>query len=183
MTTTKTNTSIFMVPTLKINKDQLLIHNFINAYIKDIEKEIEYEDCVFLVFKPKTLETFQEFVEREYERTPQLVDDYDYDKGYVILVYTLDPRWERDFLLVKQGKYSKTSKEFQNQFSKVTTTIKGGKKKEQASLQYRIFTKDDELRGYWEERINREFTHDMEVWEGWFEENETLTPNKLKQLV
>ena len=32
----KTITSIFMVPTLKIPKEQLLKNNFINGYIKDL---------------------------------------------------------------------------------------------------------------------------------------------------
>ena len=49
------------------------------------------------------------------------------------------------------------------------------------SLQYRIFKKTRDLREYWEDLTGEEFTDDMEVWEGFHEENETLDLEKVKQ--
>ena len=77
----KTITSIFMVPTLKIPKEQLLKNNFINGYIKDLNRDVQYENAVYLLFKPENIDIFREFVDSEYERTQQLIDDYNYDNN------------------------------------------------------------------------------------------------------
>ncbi len=96
-----------MVPTLKIGKEVLMANGFINAYVKDAMKEVQYENCIYLLFKPANNNLFKEFLDAEYERTTALIDDYDYNGGYVILVYTLDDKWKSDFDLIRQGKYSK----------------------------------------------------------------------------
>lgn len=179
----KTATSIFMVPTLKINKDRLADHNFINAYIRDINREIQYKNAVYLLFKPTSFSAFNYFIEAEYDRTPQIVDDYDYDGGFVVLVYALNPDFLDDFELVKKGKYSKTSAKFQEQFPKVIHIIKNGLHKDEISLQHRIFRKTDDLKEYWEDRIGMNLPHDMEVWEKFIEENEILDINQIKILV
>jgi hypothetical protein len=179
----KTNSTIFIVPTLKIERAKLINNNFINAYIKDIKGDVEYENSAYLLFKPKDLDYFKDFVDGEYERTHLILDDYDYDGGYVVLVYTLDPNFAHDFELVKKGKYSKTSQDFQELFPRVIKILKNKQYKEETSLQYRIFNKTDDLRRYWEDRIAIDFRNDMEVWEGWTEENEVLDIDKIKELV
>jgi hypothetical protein len=52
--------------------------------------------------------------------------------------------------------------------------MKNGLHKDEISLHWRIFKKDQSLKEYWENKIVVDFTHDMEVWEGWDEEVETL---------
>lgn len=178
-----TSTSIFIVPTLKIDKNKLRDNNFINAYVKDAKKEVQYENAAYLLFKPDDIIGFRDFVNGEYERTSCIIDDYDYDGGFVVLVYTLDPKFAQDFELVKKGRYSKTSKEFQELFPKVVKLIKGGLYKDELSLQYRVFTKAADLREYWEERIAAPFNEEMEVWEGFDEENETLDIDKIKATI
>src|SRR5690349_2707436 len=168
----KTTTSIFMVPTLKINKDRLYDHSFINAFIKDINREAEYENAVYLLFKPTDFTAFNHFVNTEYDRTSQIIDDYDYDGGYVVLIYILNPDYLEDFELIKQGKYSKTSSKFQELFPKVVKIIKNGLHKDEVSLQHKIFRKSGDLREYWEERIGTQLPEEMEVWEKFIEENE-----------
>jgi len=178
-----TISSIFMVPTLKIDKDKLKDHNFINGFIGD-KTGPSYEDSVYLLFKPKDLYKFQIFIDEEYERKDSnIIEDYDYDGGYVVLIYKLNKKYNRDFELVKKGKYSKTSQEFQNLFSKVKKVIKNGLHKDEISLQYRIFNKSDDLRVYWEDRIGKDFTPDMEIWEGFDEYNEIFDIERYKQLV
>ena len=66
-----------------------------------------------MLFKPDDVPYFGEFLDAEYERTSNLVEDYDYPGGYVVLIYKLDPDLNRDFNIVRQGKYSRTSKKFQ----------------------------------------------------------------------
>lgn len=177
----KTITSIFMVPTLKIDRDRLRENGFINAYIKDGKKDVQYENAAYLLFHPKDLDKFKEFLDDEYERTKSIIDDYDYEDGFVVLVYQLNPKFKKDFNFVKSGKYSKTSKEFQSEFPRVIKIKKNGLHKDEVSLQYRVFNKTEDLRKFWEEKIGIEFDDSMEVWQGFIEERETLFIDKLKE--
>jgi len=170
----RTITSIFIVPTLKIGRERLNGNGYINGYIKDGKKEVQYEDCAYLLFQPSDLDRFKMFLDEEYQRTKSIVDDYDYEGGYVVLVYELDAKWEKDFNLVKKGMYSKTSDEFKNMFPKTVKILKNGLRRDEVSLQHRIFRKSNDLKEYWEEQLGIEFTDDMELWEGWIEEKEIL---------
>lgn len=179
----KTITSIFMVPTLKIPKDDLAENNFINGYIKDPNHEVDYMDAVYLLFKPESLNRFRRFLDSEYERTKAIIEDYDYDEGYVVIVYKLDPDFKKDFELVKKGKYSKTSAKFQKLFPIVVKITRGGLYKDELSLQCRIFKKTDDLVKFWEKEFDVSFGEDQEVWRGFNEEEETLDIDKVKNYV
>jgi len=178
----KNITSIFMVPTLKVPKDALRGNGFINAYIKDARKEDQYKGCVYLLFKPENLDKFREFLDGEYERTKAVIEDYDYEDGYVVVVYQLDDKYKNDFTLVQGGKYSKTSANFQKLFPKVVKITRNGLSKDEVSLQYRIFNKAEDLISFWETKLGIEFEDDYEVWDGWDEEKEILELDKIKEL-
>jgi hypothetical protein len=179
----KTITSIFMVPTLKAPKDALRNNGFINGYIKDETAEHHYEGCIYLLFRPDNIDQFREFLYNEYERTKDIVEDYDYEGGYVVVVYKLDSSYGEDFELVRNGGYSRTSKEFQLQFPKVIKITKHGLSKDEISLQYRIFNRTQDLIDFWEEKLGIRFDNHMEVWEGFEEHKEVLNINKLKEHV
>lgn len=170
-----------MVPTLKINKDDFKNNGFLNGYLRDKRRDTQYKNAVYLLFKPDDFDVFRSFLDREYERTKNVLDDYDYEDGFVVVVYKLDKKWSDDFLLIREGKYSQTSKEFQNQFPKVIKIIKKGLHRDEISLQYRIFQKTSDLREYWETRLDMEFTEDMELWEGFDERLEILDLDKIKE--
>jgi hypothetical protein len=178
----KNITSIFMVPTLKVPKDALRGNGFINAYIKDARKEDQYKGCVYLLFKPENLDKFREFLDGEYERTKAVIEDYDYEDGYVVVVYQLDEKYKNDFTLVQGGKYSKTSANFQKLFPKVVKITRNGLSKDEISLQYRIFNKAEDLISFWETKLGIEFEDDYEVWDGWDESKEILELDKIKEL-
>lgn len=178
----KTITSIFMVPTLKIPKGELSENGFINGYIKDDSREVQYEGCIYLLFQPKDLDKFREFLDNEYERTKSVIDDYDYDDGYVVVVYELDTKYERDFKLIRKSKYSKTSKEFQALFPKLIKIKHKGINKDEVSLQYRVFNKTEDLVKFWEEKLGVEFDDNQEVWHGFEEKEEILNIEKIKEL-
>lgn len=179
----KTITSIFMVPTLKIDKENLKENGFINGYSKDGQKEVQYENSIYLLFKPKDLDKFREFLDDEYERTKDVIDDYDYDDGFVVVVYQLNNKFKRDFGFVRQGLYSKTTPEFQAVFPKIVKIKRGGLNKDEISLQYRIFNKTEDLRKYWEDKLDMEFDEDWEVWDGFELDKETLFIDKIKKHV
>lgn len=170
-----------MVPTLKVPKDALKENGFINAYVQDLQTEELHKDSIYLLFKPDNLEKFRQFLESEYERTKSIIEDYDYEEGYVVVAYLLDKKYKKDFSIVRKGEYSKTSKEFQALFPKVIKIIKDGLHRDELSLQYRIFVKSNDLIEYWEEKIGIGFTSKLEVWEGFDIENETLNINTIKE--
>ena len=183
METTKTITTIFIVPIFSIGKERLTNNGFVNGFIKDSRRDVQYKDSVYLLFKPEDLDKFKVFLDSEYEKTKSIIDDYDYEEGYVVVVYQISPRLMPDIELVKQGKYSKTSSKFQQIFSKTITIKKNGFQKDELSLQYRVFNKTEDLKQFWEDKFDVVFDDDMEVWSGFSEDYETLNLDKIKQHV
>ena len=177
----RTISTIFIVPTLGISRDSLRSNGFLNGYVEDASKEVQYNKSVYLLFHPDKLDEFRTFLDKEYERTKSIIDDYDYEGGFVVLVYKLDDKFKVDFGLVKLGRYSKTSKEFQALFPKIVKVVQNNVHTDEISLQYRIFNKTEDLRTYWSDMLDVEFTDDMEVWQGWIEEKEILNINQLKE--
>jgi hypothetical protein len=178
-----TITSIFIVPTLSIGKEKLIDNGFVNGYIKDGMRDTQYENAVYILFKPENLDKFRVFLDGEYERTKSIIDDYDYEDGYVVVVYEINPKLKNDIELIKQGKYSKTSPAFQGIFPKVVQIKKKGLRRDEISLQYRVFNKTDDLVQFWEDKLGMQLPEDLEVWHGFFEEFETLDLNKIKEHV
>lgn len=175
--------TLFMVKLLDINSDKLNKVGFINGFVKDVNHECNYEDCLYLLFKPSDMDIFRDFIEDQYEKTKDIIEDYDYEGGYVVVVYKLNPEFKEDYMLIRQGLYSKTSKEFQSLFPKVIKIIKNGKHRDEISLQYRIFNKTQDLINFWEDKLGVEFSNDQEVWEGFHEERETLNIKNIKEYV
>jgi hypothetical protein len=179
----KTITSVFMVPTLQIPRGELQDNRFINGYVKDGSREVQYENCIYLLFQPKDLDKFREFLDSEYERTKDIVDDYDYQDGFVVVVYQLNKKFNKDFMLVKEGLYSRTSKDFQALFPKVIKIKKNGLQRDEISLQYRVFNRTEDLIKFWEDKLGVEFDDDQEVWHAFILEDEILNIEKLKEHV
>ena len=182
MDTKKTVTSLFMVPLLKFNRETLREMGFINAYIKDNDADINYQHAIYLLFKPNNLLEFTKFLETEYERTTNVIDDYDYTGGFVVVVYRLNTKFIKDIELIKKGKYSKTSKTFQQEFPKIIKIMSNTGLKEEVSLQFRVFNKTKDMTDYWEDKLGVKFTEDQEVWHSFNPEKETLPIEKLAEL-
>ena len=179
----KTITSIFMVPTLGIGKEKLKGNGFLNAYVRDEMRDVQYQNCIYLVFKPQSIYDFKEFLDNEYERTKSVIEDYDYQDGIVVVVYELDKKFDRDFKLIKEGLYSRTSEEFQKMFPKFIKVRRNGGYTDEVSVQFRIFNKTEDLRKYWQDKFDVEFDDSMEVWYTFSIEKESLTPEKLENYV
>ena len=176
-------TTLFMVKPLGIGIEKLDKVGFVNGFMRDVNHDCIYQDCVYLLFKPTDMDLFRDFIDSEYERTSNIVEDYDYEGGYVVMVYKLDPKFKEDYQLVRQGLYSKTSKDFQNSFPKVVKIMKNGKHRDEISLQYRIFNRTQDLINFWEDKLAIKFSSNQEVWEGFHEERETLNINNIKEYV
>lgn len=176
----KTITSIFIVPILKINKDDLKNNGYSNGYVEDDRKDVQYENSLYLLFKPENLDRFRTFLDNEYERTKNIIDDYDYENGYVVIVYKIDDKFKKDVQLIKEGKYSKTSKVFQEMFPKTIKIQRNGLSRDEISLQYRVFNKTPDLIEFWEKKLNVTFDDTQELWEMFVKEEEILNLDKIK---
>jgi hypothetical protein len=179
----KTISTIFMVPTLGTPKGSLLENGFLNAYLDDDMNELKYNKLViYLLFKPNDVDIFKSFLDNEYERTNKIIEDYDYTGGFIVVVYKLDDKYKKDFDLIIEGKYSKTSKEFQNLFPKVIKIKKNGLHRDELSLQYRVFNKTNDLVEYWQDKLGlSEWSDDYEVWTTFEIHNEILTKKVLEE--
>lgn len=177
----KTLTAIFLTPTLQIGREKMAENNYLNSYLKDIDRDVVYENCVYILFKPSDVDKFREFLADEYKRTKLVIDDYDYSGGYVVVVYSLDPKYKKDIQLIKYGRYSRTSKEFQALFPKIIKIKKNGLHRDEISLQYRIFNKTADLVEFFEKKFDVTFDQDQEVWEMFDEKNEILNINEIRK--
>jgi hypothetical protein len=59
---------------------------------------------------------------------------------------------------------------------------KNGLHRDEISLQYRIFNRTEDLIQFWEDKLGVSFADDQEVWNGFFEDEETLNLNNIKEL-
>lgn len=173
----KTITSIFIMPTLGHNFPYLKSLGYIAAYAKDSSQDYQYDDAIYALFKPSNIEVFNTFLEKEYNRTNLLIEDYNLDKDHIVLVYKQLSRFKNDYDLIKQGKYSKTSKEFKELFPKYVYLYENGITKEETSIQHKIFNKSKDLIDYWREKVGTDLPEDQELWTTYEIENETLNFN------
>lgn len=108
-----TNTTLFLVPVLGLDVDNMQSrYGFINGYLEDNEQQTSSPYPVFLLFRPDDLIEFQKFVEQEYRRTGDLLLDYDYDGGFVVLLYHFPEKFHKDYRRFLKGKYSRLSLAF-----------------------------------------------------------------------
>ena len=170
-----------MVPTLKIDRDTLHANDFLNGYAKDETRDEQHDDACYLLFRPRNIDRFREFLDSEYERTKDIIEDYDHPHGFVVVVYKLNPRFRHDFELIRESRYSTTSPEFQALFPKVVKIKVNGLSRDEISLQVRIFKKTDDLRQFWEDAFQENLAENVEYWEGYHEKNEILTEKTLEQ--
>lgn len=188
MKISKTITSIFIVPTLEIPKQERINNGYINGYIAETITDVKFEECVFLLFKPIFPSRFRKFVNKEYESEREILFDYDIENGFAVLVYRLNPKFNNDYELVRQSKYSQTSIDFQRKFPETLDILDDKRnvtKTNDKSLQYRVFNKTPELRNYFLERYPEKYINNFNS-EYWFDfelQAETLSTTVLKEIV
>ena len=97
-----------MVPTLRVPKDALRSNGFINGYIKDEKVQHDYEDSIYLLFKPDNVDKFREFLDGEYERTKSIIFRLK-DKNFKIQI--LKDEYYVDFTLTQDGQVGNNFKQ------------------------------------------------------------------------
>lgn len=167
---------MFLVPTLGLDKPLLRQYNYVNSYSDMKDKVIDYDPhVVYIVFKPASKIMFKGFLDNLYKYNDTILEDFNLDDDYVVVVFQLDEEYNSDYKLVKASKYSQTSAEFKKLFPvRVESINKKGVPVTRDSLQTMVFRKDKSLLNYWEKKIGQRFTSDMEVWYEFDPEKEIL---------
>ena len=180
-----TLTTILLLPAIGMSRRALLKYGFINAYLADIDSEIEYKDCVYILFKPDSIDRFESFFMREKE-SKNFVTQYDYEGGYIVLVYSILDKFKADYNLGLDGIYSKFSNEYKETFPKFVKVVNSetGILESQISLQFHIINRSIALRNMWEEEFKVKFKdlgEDMEVWGRYDIHHETLDIEQIRK--
>lgn len=169
--------TIFITPLLGIDRYYLTEDNigFVNAYLFDANKDVAYSDAVYLLFKPRNFLSFKDFLALEKARNA-ILDEYDYEGGFVVLVYAIPPVFLKEMDKFLNSAYSQFSDELKELYPKVVRIVdQNGLRKDEMALTWRIFRKDADLRKYWENLLNSTFDDTMEVWSAVNLNRETLT--------
>lgn len=98
-----TNTTKFILPLLfdkNTRYHELLDQFFINAYIADMANN-ENDDKIHLLFADYPSLSLQ-------QQISDTITEYQYKDGFV-LVYSLDPQWDEDYIKLITGDYSTVS--------------------------------------------------------------------------
>jgi hypothetical protein len=156
--------TIFLLPGVGLQKKDIAKYGFIGAFIDDMNHEPHYDKAVYVVFKPDSEIAFEVFLNKEYRRA-EILEDYDYPGGYVVVVYKFNEKFERDFKWFMRGKYSNFSKAYKKLFAKkVIVENENGARMEHFSLQYLIFERADAIKEYWESKLDVTLDKDAEYW-------------------
>lgn len=163
---TKTCTTIFLLPGIGHTRKDLLKYGFIGAYLDDINHSTHYENSVYVLFKPEKMEEFQKFLSNEHAKNKLILEDYDYEGGFTVIVYLFNDKFQAEYELFLQGKYSQFSSEYTKLFPKSVKVIDPEYNVEvyKTSLQHHIFTRSNLIKKYWEKKIGQKLPSDMELW-------------------
>jgi len=168
-------TNLFVVPLLGIRRESLIRLGFVDAFIKDELKELEYDNVVYLLFRPLKWTEFNIFVE-EQRKLGAIVDEYDYSDGWAVVVFKYDKKWEKDVNTIMIGKFSKTSKEYKSFLPYYADT-----EKQELTNQQLILEKRQEVKDYWKQELDLSFEEGDEVWH-FYSEREILNEESIKRL-
>lgn len=160
-----TDTTRFLVRGLDLFKDDLVKYGFVNAFLDDSDHEHHYQDSLYLLFKPEEMSEFEWFVENEKVRTHLFIEEYDYPKGYIVLVYKFPAEYMQEYRAFKKGKYSKFGSKYKDLFPTIKEgTTKRGIPFKTPSFYQHIFSRSKKMREYWEGLLDVELDANSELW-------------------
>jgi len=107
--TQKTKAYTYMMPLLGIKLEPFK-ENIVNAFFGD-EDYPEYNNHIFILYKFSGTTEFLKFEDNLENEEPLMVKSYDPDREYVMKVFKILKRFEDDYKLLKESKYSQISME------------------------------------------------------------------------
>lgn len=153
-------------------------YNFINTYMRDVNKEEYGDGFLFALFKPVDFDFFELFLHGQQTENENFVEDYDYDGGYVVIVYSVPDRLRADYERFKKGEYSKFSMFTKSLFRKMK--LKNAIQKI-PGFEWQVFNKSEVLRKELEQYVGEQIDDDAELYPIPNEQKETLDIDKIRQ--
>lgn len=154
---------------------------FVNAFIDDEDHDPHYTDALYLLFQPPELDLFESFLSSEKEKGKEIIDEYDYSGGYIVIVYKFPSKFKEDYHLFLQGKYSKFSNAYKLLFPMERSGVspKGIPYTEPSFYKY-LFEKAVEMRDFWEDKLGVILEDSAEYWSIPNIKKETLNINNIR---
>lgn len=180
--------TIFLLPGIEIDnglKKSFNQFGFVNTYTTCKSFTFPYK-VVYLLFKPVSMDmAFYSFIE-SLKKNKNFVNELDLGYNRLMVVYKVPTRFNNDYDLFLEGKYSKLSAEFKSCFAmeewKRTSTgalakdINNRPIKEPSTF-YHVFHRTKEFVTRWKERLgydpDDDILNDVELYEKQNEEEET----------
>lgn len=185
----ETITRFFLMPATGLAPNIYIKQGLLNSYsgywefpqtmVEDQSSITEH--LIFNLYRYKDVDVFREFLEYLYEFDPTICYDFPVENfdDLHITEHALPEKFNQDYLKVKCGQYSRTSREFQALFPKKITTTYQGIKVSDYSFQYQIFNKMDKIKNFWEDEFAIRFDEEDEIWEGFDTKKEYLSKDSL----
>jgi hypothetical protein len=184
-----TKTATFLFPLLGIPKaifscnikntfgNTIITNRFINAYTSDSSVDNYKEGFVFILINAYQDTDFNCFYDT-LTAFDNYVDDYERE-GCLVVVFSILEKFQPDYVLLTEGKYSKVSGEakkaiLQNNFFSPNNG--------QPSTIPLILNKSEALKNSWEKRLDANL-YDQEVWSILLVQNEQLCDDVFEELV
>lgn len=164
------NSFLFLLPAFGTTTDRLVKLGIRDTYLRDTHREYDAEHLLFLLFKPLNLELLNQWIDEMDERG-LVMDEYDYEEGYVVVVLRFPEKFVEDYVRVMKGKYSKCSREYKKMFPRTIKVRDGGKEINTTTLQVLVFERDKSLKKDMSEsfgipmnKLEEELGPDYECW-------------------
>jgi len=134
-----------------------------NAYLEDKNISRKHPYCVYILLKFSGNRSYTA-LEKTLLKNKRCKASYDIHRGaFTMFVIEVEERFKKDYSLLTSGKYSQVSQEAKDVIIKGRAIVKNKKGSPSPSLIKQILDKDEELKIFWEKRINAELK-DQEVW-------------------
>lgn len=173
-----TNSTLFLLPALKLSAIKMRKAGFINAYIADGGREDVCKNPVYLLFNIKKTDHAREYQVLVNELDALIVDEYDYPEDYVVLVLPFPDDLADDYRLFLQGKYSNFSEKMKSIYEK-KSAISNPYNKEKWGFAHSIVYKKSWVKEFQEDKIGMELPTAAELWSSPCFEDETIDEEKL----
>jgi hypothetical protein len=152
-----------------------------NAYIGDTCISKKYPYCVYILLKFSGHRSYN-LIEKSLLKDSKCKTSYDIHGGtHVMFVVQVEDRYKSDYSLLISGKYSQVSDDAKEAIVKGRAIIKDKEGKPKPSLIKQILYKDEELKNFWEKRIDGKL-HDQEVWSRMEAADEVFSPEIMEGL-
>ena len=178
----KTNTTLFLLPALEIPEHILRQMGFINSFLDDKDRGYNNKDIkIFALFKPQARALFEAAI-KDLDEEGLIIDEYDCDRGHVVLVLRFPLQYKNDYDLFLKGKYSKFSSEYKKIFPEKRKSIQNGEGGFDYSLHFHIFKRTPGMREFLEEDLGIQMDKNDTGFEFWglpIMEKETLDTSTL----